>query len=80
MWWTTDEARHNYYYWWASAMRRNFAKTADVALLRATVPAYKSQFLQYAAGQLPSSNAAFSSEHDCLWNRPGNEGQEQVRI
>ena len=74
-WWTTDEARHNYYYWWASAMRHNFAKTADVALLRTAVPAYR-QFLRYAAGQLPSSNAAFSGEHDCLWNRPGNEGQE----
>ena len=75
-WWTTDEARHNYYYWWATAARRNYGKSGDAALLRATVPAYKAQFLQYARGQLPAANAGFSAEHDCLWNAPGNEGQE----
>ena len=31
------------------------------------------------AGALPSNHGAseFSSEHDCLYNIPGNEGQEQ---
>ena len=76
-WWTTDEARHNYYYWWATAARRVFGRSGDAALLRATVPAYKAQFLQYARGALPNHNAGFSAEHDCLWNAPGNEGQEQ---
>jgi len=75
-WWVTTEARHNYYYWFATALRRNFEKSADVALLKEVVPAYKAQFLLYANGSLPSSNAAFSKESDCLWNEPGNEGQE----
>jgi hypothetical protein len=40
---------------------------------------YKLQFLQYATGELPSefAGSAFSSDNDCLWNSPGNEGQEQ---
>ena len=34
---------------------------------------------RYATGQLPSNYgaSAFSAEHDCLYNTPGNEGQEQ---
>lgn len=78
-WWVTNEARHNYYYWFATALRRNFLLTGDTALLKEVVPAYKAQFAQYATGALPSNHGAseFSSEHDCLWNEPGNEGQEQ---
>ena len=78
-WWVTNEARHNYYYWFATALRRNFLLSGDTALLKEVVPAYKAQFAQYSTGALPSNHGAsqFSSEHDCLWNQPGNEGQEQ---
>lgn len=75
-WWVSPTARHNYYYWYATALKRNFDKTGDLDLLRNVVPLYKTQFLQYAAGVLPQ-NTAFSEENDCLWNAPGNEGQEQ---
>jgi hypothetical protein len=78
-WWVTTGARHNYYYWFASALLKNYRRSGDVALLREVVPAYKTQFAQYASGALPSNhgNSQFSSEHDCRWNAPGNEGQEQ---
>ena len=80
-WWVSPDARHNYYYWWASAMRSYYEKqgSAVLPLLRDTVPLYKDQqFRLYADGSLPTANAAFSSEHDCLWNVPGNEGQENT--
>jgi hypothetical protein len=78
-WWVTSEARHNYYYWFATALLQNFYHNGNVALLKEVVPAYKLQFAQYATGALPGNHGAsdFSSEHDCLWNEPGNEGQEQ---
>eukprot|EP01052_Picozoa_sp_SAG31_P024137 SAG31_NODE_2033_length_6618_cov_3.628624_7_plen_893_part_00 len=75
-WWVTAEARHNYFYWYATALLRNFQKNGNVGLLKKVVPAYKMQFAQYATGKLPRG-AMFSTEHDCLWNSPGNEGQEQ---
>eukprot|EP00911_Craspedida_sp_UC1_P002994 UC1_evm4s2186 len=80
-WWVDSRSRHNYYYWLATALRRNYDKygAAYIPLLRDVVPRYADQFMQYAAGQLPGgANSAFDSAHDCLWNAPGNEGQEQT--
>lgn len=78
-WWVTPEARHNYYYWYATALRRNFLRTENTELLRDVVPSYKTQFLKYVTGELPGGHGTsdFSVEQDCLWNHPGNEGQEQ---
>ena len=83
-WWVSTEAKHNYYYWFATALARNFRLSGDVALLQEVVPLYRQQFLLYARAQLPGTSightgggAGFSAEHDCLWNGPGNEGQEQ---
>eukprot|EP01047_Picozoa_sp_COSAG01_P016949 COSAG01_NODE_884_length_12927_cov_8.148191_5_plen_324_part_00 len=77
-WWVSNEAKHNYYYWFATALLRNFERSGDVELLKEVVPRYKLQFAEYASGHLPAPGhgAAFSTEHDCLWNSPGNEGQE----
>ena len=78
-WWAQTEARHNYYYWYASALKRNFDKSGDVSLIKAVVPTYKAQFLQYANGTLPGAGGSrFDKSADCLWNAPGNEGQEQT--
>jgi hypothetical protein len=77
-WWVSNEAKHNYYYWFATALLGNFERSGDVELLKEVVPRYKLQFAEYASGHLPAPGhgAAFSTEHDCLWNSPGNEGQE----
>eukprot|EP00729_Bicosta_minor_P001924 gene1924-58_t len=76
-WWNSPDARHNYYYWWATSLKRNFDKTGNVTLLKALLPDYIPIFLQYAQGKLPTGGAAFDIENDCLFNTPGNEGQEQ---
>ena len=45
-WWVQPEALHKpgYYYWYASALRRNYDKNGDKALLRQVVPAYVQKF------------------------------------
>ena len=63
---------------YASALLRNFAKTGNTTIVKEVVPSYKGQFLSYANGTLPDHNAHFNPEADCLWNAPGNEGQEQT--
>ena len=77
-WWLMSEARHNYYYWYATALKRNFDKTGNLTVLEESLPRYKEQFLLYAQGKLPTANARFDPVADCLWNAPGNEGQEQT--
>ena len=78
-WWVAglDGVKHNYYYPWATAVRARLAVEGAAALpLIATLLANASAiFLEYAAGALPQ-NAAFVASADCLWNEPGNEGQE----
>ena len=77
-WWVNTEARHNYFYWFASALKANYdrAGNATLPLLRDVVPLYLQQFKLYANGSLPGGSG-FSEKYDCLWNFPGNEGQEQ---
>jgi hypothetical protein len=67
-WWVAglDGVKHNYYYAWA---------TAALPLIAAMLGNATSVFLAYAAGALPQ-NAAFVASQDCLYNVPGNEGQE----
>jgi len=62
----------------ATALKRNFDKTGDLELLKAVIPNYKAQFLDYTVGKLPTGGSKWLPEADCLWNSPGNEGQEQT--
>eukprot|EP01046_Picozoa_sp_COSAG06_P008097 COSAG06_NODE_406_length_16115_cov_38.420142_4_plen_594_part_00 len=77
-WWVASPQQQNpgYYYWYASALRRNYDKDGNTSILRQVVPAYVQQHLRYANGTLPDRGAAFNEDADCLWNLPGNEGQE----
>eukprot|EP00041_Stephanoeca_diplocostata_P026632 m.721151 g.721151 ORF g.721151 m.721151 type:complete len:301 (-) comp23012_c0_seq13:106-1008(-) len=78
-WWTLPEARHNYYYWWAHALAENVNKGNffTEATVQGLIQMYKAQFFSYANGTVPAgSNSAFDIINDCLWNVPGNEGQE----
>lgn len=75
-WWTNKAARLNYYYWFATALFRHFERTGDLQLAKSVLPSYVQQFLRYGQGKLPTHGARFDAQNDCLWNAPGNEGQE----
>lgn len=79
-WWTSGlpGVRHNYYSWWAQGVRRwlQVAGASAVPLIRTMLPAAGETFRSYANGTLPPNGAAFDTVNDCLWNAPGNEGQE----
>jgi hypothetical protein len=77
-WWVNPESRHTYFYWLAHAVRQRYLLTGNTSLVAAVLPDMITQFKQYAAGALPVQNANFNEVHDCLWNAPGNEGQENT--
>ena len=81
-WWTSGlpGVRQNYYYWLAAGVRRYIEvvgnTTGALLLVSSMLPNAADLFRAFANGTLPPSGAAFDTENDCLWNRPGNEGQE----
>jgi hypothetical protein len=75
-WWVASDSRHNYYYWYAHSLLERVKLSGDLSVVVEVLPSYIGQFEKYAKGELPAENAAFSTESDCLWNAPGNEGQE----
>ena len=50
----------------ASALKRNFDKTGDLELLKAVIPNYKAQFIDYTLGKLPDQGAKWLPDADCI--------------
>ena len=81
-WWASGEPQYHYYYWPATAILRNYERgAASAQLLHAVVPSLVRMFALYANGTLPDNDrvaSGFNAPNDCLWNFPGNEGQEKT--
>ena len=79
-WWVSGlpGIRSNYYSWLATAARRRLQVEGASALplLAALLPNATDAFRAFANGTKPPESA-FSAPNDCLWNVPGNEGQER---
>ena len=80
-WWVSglQGIRPNYYSWWATAVRRRLQVEGAAALPRiaALLSNMSANLAAFANGTHPPGSA-FSRAHDCLWNVPGNEGQERT--
>jgi hypothetical protein len=81
-WWTSGlpNVRHNYFASHAKSLldRLHVAgRAANLALVQAVLPNLTEVVSAYLAGNLPTANAVFDDVHDCVWNAPGNEGQER---
>ena len=77
----TTPVWHAYYYWYATALKRNFDKTGNTTLLKEVLPAYKLQFLTFAAGTAPGEQLVVSIDQQgsqCLYNVPGADAGEQT--
>ena len=78
-WWVSnvEGVRHNYYSWLLTAVRDRLRVegAAALPLVASLLPNASAILRSYARGELPQ-NAGFVAAADCLWNAPGNEGQE----
>ena len=80
-WWASGlpGIKQNYYYWYATALLRRLqvAGSTNLPLVARLLPNVTALYWRYAAGDLPA-NAAWDAANNCLWNVPGNEGQENT--
>ena len=81
-WWPSNlpGIKQNYYYWLSNAVMQRLqmigqSNSIFISILQNIVPNIASIMERYMNGYLPG-NAAYDSVDDCIWNVPGNEGQE----
>lgn len=81
-WWAAGlpGVKSNYYsfYAWSLARRLDVAGlAANLPLVAALLPNASAQARLFMDGTLPGGGgSAYSAPHGCVWNAPGNEGQE----
>lgn len=80
-WWVSgiEGVRFNYYNWLATAVRRRLEVEGPAALpsIAALIPNMTDAYKNYANASKPPESS-FLPDQDCLWNVPGNEGQERT--
>ena len=81
-WWASnlEGIKSNYYSFYAFALRRRLAvagRAASLPLLASLLPNASALALSFMDGVLPGGgNSAAGGPNGCVWNVPGNEGQE----
>jgi hypothetical protein len=80
-WWVSglQGVRPNYYSFWATAVRRRLQVegAAALPLISVLLPNASAMLDLFGNGTHPPGSA-FSANHDCMFNVPGNEGQERT--